>query len=64
MRENNIEITLKNFNKNPDYVHELCELGGLSQVPALSIDGKILYESEDIIAFLKDLKEKGAFNDS
>ena len=33
---------------------ELALLGGKNQVPALSIDGRILYESDDIIQYLKD----------
>lgn len=31
----------------------LVEIGGLDQVPCLFIDGKPLYESDDIIAFLE-----------
>lgn len=33
---------------------ELVAVGGLDQVPCLFIDGKPLYESADIIAFLEE----------
>ncbi len=32
----------------------LIDLGGKFQVPCLSIDGKALYESDDIIAYLNE----------
>ena len=32
---------------------ELVAAGGKSQVPALSINGKIMYESRDIVEFLE-----------
>ncbi len=33
---------------------ELAKLGGQSMIPALSIDGKIMYESADICKWLVD----------
>lgn len=60
MREAGIQIPKKNISKpNSGYKEELIKLGGKRQVPALSIDGKILYESEDIIKWLK-----GNYNDT
>ena len=53
MRQNNITIPLKNRDENPQIQRELVKLGGSTQVPCLVIDGKALYESEDIIAWLK-----------
>ena len=39
---------------------ELITIGGMSQVPCLVIDGKAMYESDDIIAWLgKNYKEDG-----
>lgn len=48
---NGIDITLKNTMTNPEAKAELHELGGKTQVPALSIDGKIMYESDAIIDY-------------
>ena len=53
MEENHIEIPLKDIQVNPSYGQELITLGGKSQVPCLLIDGKALYESMDIIEWLK-----------
>lgn len=36
---------------------ELLRLGGKKQVPALQVDGEILYESDAIIAYLSDRKQ-------
>lgn len=54
MKENNIEIPLLNVDAVDGLREELKELGGKAQVPALDIDGKILYESLDIIDYLKN----------
>jgi len=55
MRKNNIKIRIKNISKpRSGYKEELIKLGGKKQLPALSMDGKILYESEDIIKWLKE----------
>jgi len=51
--ENDIEIPFKNTMENPEYREELISIGGTGQVPCLVIDGKPLYESDDIIARLK-----------
>ena len=37
----------------PSNQNELIRIGGKKQVPCLVIDGKALYESDDIIAYLK-----------
>ncbi|MDA1353305.1 MAG: glutathione S-transferase N-terminal domain-containing protein [bacterium] len=52
MSENDIELKLKNTLSDPMAKAELMELGGKTQVPALSIDGRIMYESNDIIDYL------------
>lgn len=49
---NGLEIPIKDTLMDPDARRELIELGGKGQVPALSIDGQILYESNDIIDWL------------
>lgn len=53
MKENNIEMEIVNINLNRDAMLELVEKGGKRQVPCLYHDGKYLYESMDIIEFLK-----------
>ncbi|WP_100066118.1 glutaredoxin family protein [Miniphocaeibacter massiliensis] len=56
MSENNLndKILLKEIRLN-DYDREtLINVGGKEQVPCLFIDGKPLYESDDIIAYLKE----------
>ncbi len=53
MTENHVEIPLKDIGVNPAYREELIKIGGKSQVPCLVIDGKALYESTDIIEWLK-----------
>ncbi|MFN2341102.1 MAG: glutaredoxin family protein [Halanaerobium sp.] len=47
------EIELKNINQNQKAEAELIETGGKRQVPCLFIDGEPLYESADIINWLK-----------
>lgn len=54
MEENNIEIQIVNINENRDAMKELIEKGGKRQVPCLFHDGKYMYESNDIIEFLKN----------
>lgn len=54
--ENNIKdkIEYKDIIENPDYRNYLREVGGQNMVPCLFIDGKAMYESNDIIAWLKE----------
>ncbi|MFR1323582.1 MAG: glutaredoxin family protein [Ezakiella massiliensis] len=53
MEKNDIELELKNIHdqENKEF---LIENGGMNQVPCLFIDGKAMYESDDIIEFLKE----------
>ena len=53
MEKNDIELELKNIHdeENKKFV---VEKGGMNQVPCLFIDGKAMYESDDIIEFLKE----------
>lgn len=53
MKKNHISIPLKNIGEHPSIREELIKIGGKSQVPCLVIDGKTLYESTDIIEWLK-----------
>ena len=54
MEKKNISVGLKDISKNPEVREELMTLGGKTQVPCLSIDGKAMYESDDIIQWLGD----------
>ncbi len=53
MTAKNIRIPMKDIHKNSEFRDELLKIGGKSQVPCLVIDGKALYESLDIINWLK-----------
>lgn len=50
--EDKMEIVDINTDKEAE--EELIEVGGMRQVPCLFIDGEPMYESSDIIAFLKE----------
>ncbi len=54
MKRNNIEVEMVNIEADPKNKDELIALGGKYQVPMLLIDGKPLYESDDIIQWFKD----------
>ena len=47
------DVELHNIRKNEAYRMRLIEVGGMEQVPCLFIDGKPMYESLDIIDWLK-----------
>lgn len=49
-----LEIPLKDTLYDPAAREELRQLGGKTQVPALLIEDKIMYESRDIIAWLEE----------
>ncbi len=48
------DVKYENISQSPEAAEELVTVGGKSQVPCLFIDGKPLYESSDIIQWLKD----------
>lgn len=47
-------ISLKNVENDPSAREELLHLGGKPQTPCLFINGSPLYESDDIITYLKE----------
>ena len=47
------DVELHNIRKNEEDRRRLIEVGGVEQVPCLFIDGKPMYESLDIIDWLK-----------
>ena len=52
MDQNKISLPLKNT-EDLNTRNELIKLGGKPQVPCLVIDGKAIYESDDIVEWLK-----------
>jgi glutaredoxin 3 len=52
------QIPLKNLNKDPQAKAELKNVGGKLQVPCLVIDGKPLYESDDIIDWISKHRDE------
>ena len=53
MKQRDIVIPIKDVYDDVDAMVELVTIGGKNQAPCLFIDGKPLYESDDIIAFLE-----------
>ncbi len=53
------DVQLHDIHKNEADHQYLIEHGGKGQVPCLFIDGEPLYESGDIIAWLKDHPQQG-----
>jgi glutaredoxin len=49
-----ISIPMKDTRADPADKEELIRIGGRSQVPCLVIDGRALYESNDIIQWFKN----------
>ena len=56
MEENDIKIEVINIENDHDAMRDLIENGGKRQVPCLYHDGEYLYESDDIIEFLRENK--------
>jgi len=54
MKKNSVTLPMKDTGKDLAARDELIRIGGKSQVPCLVIDGKALYESLDIIYWLKN----------
>ena len=52
------DIEFCDIHKSEEYRRELISVGGKEQVPCLFIVGKPLYESDDIVAWLKENPEK------
>ncbi len=54
IEKNNLSVEMADIHKDPKNQADLIKIGGLDQVPMLLIDGKPLYESSDIIEWLKN----------
>lgn len=53
LKDMSARVTLKNINEDKEAAKTLVEVGGKRQVPCLFINGSPLYESDDIISFLR-----------
>ena len=53
MEEDGIELPLRNILTDDAALKTLIEVGGKKRVPCLFIDGEPLYESNDIIDYLR-----------
>lgn len=51
----NIDVTLHDITQDLDAKAALVRAGGTGQVPCLLIDGKLLYESDAIIAYFEKI---------
>lgn len=49
-----VPVRYRDIHEDPEAARKLVEVGGEDQVPCLFIDGKPLYESADIVAFLEE----------
>ena len=58
MKENFIDLPLRDINKKLEFRSELKELGGKMQVPCLIVDNQAIFESDKIIQWLKDHKSE------
>ena len=48
-----LEIPMRDIRSEPGARDDLLQIGGKGQVPCLVIDGKPLYESDDIVRWLQ-----------
>ena len=53
-RQGRNDIEMHDINRNPEDRETLIRVGGMLQVPCLFIDGKTMYESGDIVAWLRE----------
>lgn len=55
MEKNDIQgVEIKEISINNEFEKELIMIGGKRQVPCLVIDGMAMYESDDIIQWLRE----------
>jgi glutaredoxin 2 len=51
-----LDLPMRDTRNEPQARTELVQLGGKSQVPCLIINGEPMYESADIVRFLKTVR--------
>ncbi|HEX6838939.1 MAG TPA: glutaredoxin [Polyangia bacterium] len=49
-----LRVRMRDIRRDADAVETLMRAGGKRQVPCLFVDGKPMYESEDIVRFLDE----------
>lgn len=54
VRENNVDVELVDSSRNLKLQKEIMDIGGKMQVPMMSIDGEAMYESKDILKWIKE----------
>ena len=54
MSANGITLAMKDIHENSKFKEELVRIGGNAQVPCLVIDGQAMYESDDIIEWMRE----------
>ena len=53
LRELGLSVLMKDIHQSEAALNELISIGGLKQVPCLFVDGQPMYESRDIIVWLR-----------
>jgi glutaredoxin len=53
VRQLGVPLRYRDIEEDDAAARKLVEVGGIDQVPCLFVDGKPLYESADIVAFLE-----------
>ena len=53
MDSEDIVLPIIDINGNTSAADDLIAIGGKQQVPCLVIDGKAMYESDDIVAYMR-----------
>ncbi|MEM7532277.1 MAG: glutaredoxin [Chloroflexota bacterium] len=54
LEQNNVRVPMKDTLMDPAARRELIQIGGKAQVPCLTINGAPLYESRDIIEWVRE----------
>jgi len=52
--ENNISLELRDISEDEKNLQDLVKIAGKQQVPCLFIDGNPMFESDDIVGWLKN----------
>ena len=55
--QHGLKVPTVNVSEDPEKMDDLIRIGGKSQYPCLVIDGRALYESDDIIAWFEANKQ-------
>lgn len=53
LRRLGLQVPMRDTRREEGVYQELMQLGGSTQVPALSVNGEVMYESSEILSFLQ-----------